>query len=195
MNPLLEIIRDRIRANGPMPLEDYMELCLAHPDHGYYRTRDPLGASGDFVTAPEVSQMFGEVIGAWCAHIWLTMGQPDPFLLVELGPGRGTLMADMLRTAGQLPGFASGVRVCLVETSPTLIERQKEKLLPITENIKWFDHISELPEGPTILVANEFFDALPIRPLVRTGDKWQDRAIGLNAVGNLVWNHRGGTDL
>jgi len=195
MNPLLDLIREKIQSDGPLPLEDYMELCLAHPEYGYYRTRDPLGASGDFVTAPEVSQMFGEVIGAWVAHIWMTMAQPDPFLLVELGPGRGTLMADMLRTAGQIPGFAAGARVCLVETSPSLIERQKATILPITENVKWFDHISELPEGPSIVIANEFFDALPIRQLIRLEDKWQERAISLGDDGTLLWSHREGNDL
>ncbi len=195
MTKLLDHIRNKINSSGPLPLEDYMELCLAHPEYGYYPTRDPLGASGDFVTAPEISQMFGEIVGAWCANIWLTLNRPDPFLLVELGPGRGTLMSDMLRTAGQLPGFATAARICLVETSPVLIARQKEKLLPITENIRWFENIDELPEGPAIVVANEFFDALPIRQLIRIGDRWQERAVGLDDTGSLKWTHLDGNDL
>ena len=195
MSDLMDIITDKIHSEGPLPLESYMELCLSHQEYGYYPTRDPIGAAGDFVTAPEISQMFGEIVGAWCAHIWMTMERPDPFMLVELGPGRGTLMADVLRTAGQLPGFASAARICMVETSPAMIDRQKEKLFPITDNIKWFDSIDLIPEGPSIVVANEFFDALPIRQLVLHEDKWQERAVGLDEDECLVWTHREGNDL
>lgn len=195
MTALLDLIRNKITSEGPLPLEDYMELCLAHPDYGYYSTRDPLGAGGDFVTAPEISQMFGEIVGAWVAHMWLTMGGPEPFQLIELGPGRGTLMSDVLRTAGQVPGFADAARIALVEMSPALMTRQKDKLLPITENITWHETIADVPEGPSIIVANEFFDALPIRQLVRVEDQWRDRAVGLDATGNLVWTHREGNNL
>ncbi|HSG57102.1 MAG TPA: SAM-dependent methyltransferase, partial [Paracoccaceae bacterium] len=128
MTTLLEIIRAQIRETGPMTVADYMALCLGHPQHGYYTTRDPLGVGGDFTTAPEISQMFGEMIGLWLAQVWVNAGRPDPFRLVELGPGRGTLMADALRAARVAPGFAEAADLWLVETSPTLRGKQAKRL-------------------------------------------------------------------
>jgi NADH dehydrogenase [ubiquinone] 1 alpha subcomplex assembly factor 7 len=174
MTPLGEILLRRIAAQGPMPLSEYMELCLAHPEHGYYRTRDPLGARGDFTTAPEISQMFGELLGLWTAQVWLDMGRPRA-ALVELGPGRGTLMKDALRAAGKVPGFLDAVDVWLVETSPALRREQAERLRAHAP--RWADRLEEVPAGPLLLLANEFFDALPIRQFARLGGRWRERMV------------------
>lgn len=169
-----------------MPLIEYMGLCLGHPEHGYYITRDPLGAAGDFITAPEISQMFGELIGAWVAQVWHDIGAPAPFVLAELGPGRGTLMRDVLRAAGRLPGFAAAAGIWLVETSPALQQRQAETLTDTA--VHWADDASALPPGPMILLANEFLDALPIRQFQRTDPVWRERQVALTG-GKLgfVW--------
>ena len=177
MTPLAEIIAQRIRLQGPITIAEYMALALGHPEHGYYRRADPLGEAGDFITAPEISQMFGELIGLWCAEIWRLMGAPAQFNLVELGPGRGTLMADALRAAKVLPGFNEALAIHLVETSPALQRRQEEALTghPVT----WHDNFGGVPAGPTILIANEFFDALPIHQFERTTDGWRERQVTL----------------
>ena len=148
MNELEREIRALIESEGPIAVSRYMALALGHPRHGYYMTRDPFGAAGDFVTAPEVSQMFGELIGVWCAEVWRSMGEPDPVHLVELGPGRGTLICDMLRAAKVLPAFRAAVRVHLVETSPVLIERQRTALASIEPHAQWHRDVTELPQGP-----------------------------------------------
>ncbi|WP_339949656.1 SAM-dependent methyltransferase [uncultured Albimonas sp.] len=168
-----------------MPLAEYMALCLAHPRHGYYTTRDPLGAGGDFTTAPEISQMFGELLGLWIAQAWVDMGAPRGAVLAELGPGRGTLMADALRAAGRAPGFAEAVSPWLVEISPTLRARQARALEG--RGAQWAERVEDLPEGPLLLLANEFFDALPIRQLVRAGGRWRERAVRLDGQGRLVF--------
>ncbi|QFT57451.1 hypothetical protein FIU94_01330 [Sulfitobacter sp. THAF37] len=167
----------RIRAEGPMRLDDYMHSCLLHPRWGYYATRDPLGAEGDFTTAPEISQMFGELIGLALAQKWLDDGAPAPFTLAELGPGRGTLMADILRASARVPGFAEAAEVVLVEASDTLRAVQARTLAahavtPVTTT-------DALPDQALYLVANEFFDALPIRQFVRDGTGWRERQVGL----------------
>jgi NADH dehydrogenase [ubiquinone] 1 alpha subcomplex assembly factor 7 len=171
-------IRDRIRRFGPITVAEYMALALAHPEHGYYRTRDPLGAAGDFITAPEISQMFGELIGLWCAVEWQRAGAPAPVRLVELGPGRGTLMADALRAARTVPAFRDALRVHLVETSPALRQCQRRLLDGI--EIAWHENFDGVPAGPLLLIANEFFDALPIRQYVRQGGRWHERLVGLD---------------
>ncbi|QFU18150.1 class I SAM-dependent methyltransferase [Microvirga thermotolerans] len=152
-----------------------MSLCLAH----YYATRDPLGQAGDFTTAPEIGQMFGELIGLWMLEVWNGMGRPGGLRLVELGPGRGTLMADLLRAARLMPDFLAAASVHLVETSPALRERQGETLRSAPVPVSWHDRLEEVPEGPTLLVANEFFDALPVRQYVATERGWCERLIGL----------------
>jgi NADH dehydrogenase [ubiquinone] 1 alpha subcomplex assembly factor 7 len=177
MRPLGRLIAARIAAQGPMPVAQFMELCLGHPEHGYYATRDPLGAAGDFTTAPEISQMFGELVGAWLAQAWLDQGAPAPFTLAELGPGRGTLMADVLRVAGRVPGFRKAVRVWLVEASPALRARQRAALAAWEP--RWADDAEALPEAPLVLVANEFFDALPVRQFLRVGYGWRERMVDL----------------
>jgi NADH dehydrogenase [ubiquinone] 1 alpha subcomplex assembly factor 7 len=184
MTRLSHLIAARIASEGPMSIAEYMATCLLHPDHGYYTTRTALGHAGDFTTAPEISQMFGELIGAWIAEIWTGQGAPAPFVLAELGPGRGTLMADLLRVISRLPGMRDAARVHLVEASPAMRDRQAATLtgIPVT----WHDTISTLPDSPLFLIANEFFDALPVRQFVRQGPGWSERMIGL-AQGELMF--------
>ncbi|WP_347267120.1 SAM-dependent methyltransferase [Paracoccus sp. (in: a-proteobacteria)] len=182
MTPLARLIAARIRLSGPMPIDEYMQLCLLHPEHGYYATRDPFGAAGDFTTAPEISQMFGEMIGLALAQCWLDQGRPASFSLAEIGPGRGTLMADILRTIRRVPGMAAAARVVLVEASPHLRRMQREKLGEITH----LDEVRDLPEAPLFLVANEFFDALPIKQHQRTPGGWAERIVALDPGGGLI---------
>lgn len=159
-----------------MSVARFMQLCLSHPEHGYYLTRDPLGAAGDFITAPEISQMFGEMIGIWVAEVAARIG---PFALVELGPGRGTLMADVLRVTKRL---GHSPEVWFVETSPTLRAAQAVNVPQAT----WANNLAEVPDGPMILLANEFFDALPVRQFLRAGDGWRERVVGVDNNG-LSW--------
>ncbi len=182
--PLDGLIRDRIRKEGPLTVADFMAMALGHPEHGYYVTRDPFGAGGDFITAPEISQIFGELVGLWCVDLWQRMGEPDPFILAELGPGRGTLMADALRAAARLPAFGRALRLHLVETSPVLRARQAATLDAARPS--WHDDISSLPPGPLLLVANEFLDALPIRQFEYTPDGWHERRVGLSEDGRTL---------
>ncbi|QDC10877.1 class I SAM-dependent methyltransferase [Oceanicola sp. D3] len=177
MTPLAAKLAARIEADGPIGVDAFMQACLTDPEHGYYTTRDPLGAAGDFITAPEISQMFGELIGLWLAQVWTDHGAPGAFVLAELGPGRGTLMADALRAASRVPGFAEAAQLVLVEASPQLRQAQAERLEAYTP--QWAPSVDALPEGPLFLVANEFFDALPIRQFIRTEAGWAERCIGL----------------
>jgi SAM-dependent MidA family methyltransferase len=183
---LLDIIRAQIRETGPMSVADYMALCLGHPEHGYYTTRDPLGAAGDFTTAPEISQMFGEVIGLWLAQVWIDAGRPAPFRLIELGPGRGTLMADALRAARALPvvgpGFGEAEDLWLVETSPSLRSEQAKRL----PGARWVDRLDDVPEGPCLLIANEFLDAMPAHQYIATPQGWREKRVGLRGDA-LIW--------
>jgi NADH dehydrogenase [ubiquinone] 1 alpha subcomplex assembly factor 7 len=156
-----------------------MALALGHPRHGYYITRDPLGSAGDFTTAPEISQMFGELIGLWCVDAWQAMGAPRAFRLVELGPGRGTLMADLLRAASLVPAFGAAASIWMVETSPVLARLQQRTLAAIDPPVQWTDHLAHVPDGPTLVVANEFFDALPVRQFQMTATGWRERMVGL----------------
>ena len=167
----------RINAGGPITLADYMAECLLHPAFGYYATRDPLGAAGDFITAPEISQMFGELIGLSLAQCWLDQGAPAPFALAEAGPGRGTLMADILRATRNVPGFHAAMRLHLIEVSNPLKILQRQTLR--RDDIIWHDSAETLPDLPLFLVANEFFDALPIRQFQRDGKGWRERQVGV----------------
>lgn len=177
-------LRRLIEAHGPIPLARFMALALAHPTLGYYARRDPLGADGDFVTAPEVSQLFGELIGLLLAQHWLDLGRPADVRLVELGPGRGTLMADALRATRAVPGFAAAASVHLVETSPALRERQAACLRGLA--VRWHDDLKSVPGGaPWLLVANEFLDVLPIRQFVRQGHRWHERLVGIDEDGGF----------
>jgi NADH dehydrogenase [ubiquinone] 1 alpha subcomplex assembly factor 7 len=178
MTTLLDHLCRRIAQDGPLTIAQYMEECLANPKHGYYMGRDPFGRGGDFITAPEVSQMFGELVGLWCGIEWLALGQPDSVHLVELGPGRGTLMADILRVAKGVKGFSEAIRLHLVETSPVLRDHQRRQLSDY--NPTWHNHLTDVPEGATLIVANEFFDALPIRQFQRIPDGWCERLVGMD---------------
>lgn len=180
--PLADLLRRRIADAGPLSIADFMAEALGHADHGYYRTRDPLGAAGDFVTAPEISQMFGELIGLWCAEVWRTTLAPRPAALVELGPGRGTLMADALRAARMMPRFAAALTVHLVETSPVLQTLQQRLLAAYP--VHWHRRLRSVPRGPALLLANEFFDALPVRQFELTAMGWRERMVGLKAEGD-----------
>jgi NADH dehydrogenase [ubiquinone] 1 alpha subcomplex assembly factor 7 len=191
--PLAEKLKRLIEANGPMSIADYMAHCLSDPEHGYYTTRDPFGAHGDFITAPEVSQMFGEIVGAWLIEAWRLCGSPSPVQLVELGPGRGTLMADILRVAAKVPEFAEAIRVHLIEISPALRTRQAETLAAFKRDVEWHTSFSDVPKGPLLLIANEFFDALPIRQYVRSKSAWRERVVGLDAGGKLTFGIGAGT--
>ncbi|MBV0892232.1 SAM-dependent methyltransferase [Paracoccus sp. Z118] len=173
MTPLGRLIAARIAREGPMRLDDYMQTCLLHPQHGYYATRDPFGAAGDFTTAPEISQMFGELAGLALAQAWMDQGSPAPFTLAEIGPGRGTLMADMRRAMRVVPGMGDAAQVALVEASPHLRQVQTEKLGAVTH----LDRADDLPEAPLFLIANEFFDALPIRQFLRVEGGWAERMV------------------
>jgi NADH dehydrogenase [ubiquinone] 1 alpha subcomplex assembly factor 7 len=187
LTPLDAEIRDRIARLGPMPVADFMALCLYDPAHGYYNRRAPFGAAGDFITAPEISQMFGELIGLWAATAWRAMGAPDPVLFVELGPGRGTMMCDALRAARTVPEFRKAVRVHLIETSPDLQLRQRQTLSGVDDvMLRWHASVDEVPAGPAIIVANEFFDALPIHQAERRATGWHERAVAVNAGGELA---------
>ncbi len=167
-----------------MDIGEYMALCLGHPEYGYYMTRDPFGAGGDFTTAPEISQLFGEMIGVWAADMWIKMGSPPSFVLLECGPGRGTLMADILRATGHVPGFHEAAEICLLEMSPTLRNAQVRQLGRYA--VTHIDDISQVKAGvPVILVANEFLDALPIRQIEHKNGKWWERKIGLSDTGGL----------
>ncbi|MCE1238251.1 MAG: class I SAM-dependent methyltransferase [Hyphomicrobiales bacterium] len=185
--PLEHRIKALIRLDGPMSVFDYMGLCLADPEHGYYMAREPFGRDGDFVTAPEVSQMFGEVIGAFLVDAWERLGRPAPFQLVEFGPGRGTLMADLLRVAKRQPAFVAAARLGLVETSPRLRAKQAATLAGGPLAPSWYASAEEIPPGPLLAVANEFFDALPIRQFVRDHGQWRERRVGLDADGRLAF--------
>jgi len=177
---LKTIIEAEIAAQGPMPLNRYMELCLSHPEHGYYMQQQPFGAAGDFTTAPEISQMFGELIGLWLVHMWQESGAPDRFILLELGPGRGTLMADILRVAKLAPAFLDAAEVHLLESSPRLRDVQREML----GDVRHLERLEDLPEAPVFAIANEFFDALPIRQFVKNDFGWQERLVGAG----LAWS-------
>jgi SAM-dependent MidA family methyltransferase len=185
--PLEAEIRRRIAAAGPMPVDEYMALCLGDPDQGYYTTRDPLGTRGDFITAPEISQMFGELIGLWMIAVWKQMDTPDKVRIIELGPGRGTLMKDALRAAKVAPDFRDAIVLHLVEISPVLKAQQARTLEPLTIPAFWHPALEDVPQGPAIIIANEFFDALPIKQAVKSERGWHERRIGIDANGNLAF--------
>ncbi len=176
MNPLEKLLAARIAAEGPVDVGTLMDMALGHPEHGYYRNRDPLGRGGDFTTAPEISQIFGELIGVWVADIWHQMGSPKKMVLMECGPGRGTLMVDALRATKRMAKFQDSLEIHLLETSPVLRELQKKNLHGHT--LHFHEKFPEQKFGsPVIIIGNEFLDALPVRQLVRRGSGWVERAI------------------
>lgn len=188
--PLEERLIALIRARGPITVADYMADALMHPHDGYYTTQAAIGAGGDFTTAPEISQIFGELIGVWLVQAWTEMGEPDDFNLVELGPGRGALMADILRAARVRPRFLAAAHVWLIEASGRMRHEQKRRLAAATPAIDtpidWADNLAALPDGPMLIVANEFFDCLPIRQFVRVETGWRERLVALNDTGDRL---------
>ncbi|SFR13982.1 class I SAM-dependent methyltransferase [Poseidonocella sedimentorum] len=185
MSPLEEHLHRRIAFDGPLTVAAYMQTCLLHPEHGYYTTRQPIGAEGDFTTAPEISQMFGELVGLALAQSWLDQGAPEAFTLAELGPGRGVLMADALRATRGVPGFHAALRLHLVEVSPPLRAVQSAALAGFDP--VFHESAESLPEeAPLLVIANEFFDALPVRQFLRSGAGWCERLVGVSD-GRLSW--------
>ena len=180
---LLDLILRQIRVAGPLSVAAYMDLCLAHHEFGYYRRKDPLGVKGDFTTAPEISQLFGEMIGLWVVDAWQRLGSPPSIILCELGPGRGTLMQDISRIIGKLPELKQALSIHLIETSDVLIEKQKVQV----PDAIFHASLQSLPtEVPVIFIGNEFLDALPFRQLIKTKDGWHERVIG-DQEGKLVF--------
>ena len=186
MTRLKERIKSLIGATGPIPVSEYMALCLFDPDEGYYTTREPFGAAGDFITAPEISQMFGELVAVWFYQAWQGAGRPLPATFAEIGPGRGTLMKDMLRTWARLdPALVAGASFAMIETSPLLAEIQAQALAGQSAALAWHQTIDTLPRQPLFIVGNELFDAVPIRQFVHVGESWRERVVGLDSVDEL----------
>ena len=186
-SPLDAEIRRRIALAGPMPVAEYMALCLFDPAHGYYTTHDPFGARGDFITAPEVSQMFGELIGLWVSAVWKQMGAPENVRLIELGPGRGTMMKDALRAVQIVPEFRAAIVAHLVEVSPLLRAQQEKTLEDVGVPVFWHAALAEVPKGPAIILANEFFDALPVNQAIKTERGWHERRIQIDSTDQLAF--------
>lgn len=180
-------LKERMARDGPISVETYVEACLTDKDAGYYPSRQPIGADGDFITAPEVSQVFGELLGLWAIAVWQSMGTPSPITIAELGPGRGTLMADAIRTWRKVPDFQKSARVVLVETSPVLREVQQIALSGAETDISWCERFDAVPEGPLIVLANEFIDALPVRQFVWRAPAWRERCVSIGARGGFAF--------
>ena len=194
VNPLLEKLKNRIREAGPISVAEYMTLCLLDPVDGYYPTRDPLGSDGDFITAPEISQMFGEVLGLWCLQSWIDLGKPESCHLIELGPGRGIMMSDMLRAASLDKEFKSALKVWLIEASSALEAVQGQTLANAGVEVSWAPDLDAIPAGPSIIIGNEFLDCLPIQQLICRDpfagqEGWVERRVGLNADDQLCFIH------
>jgi NADH dehydrogenase [ubiquinone] 1 alpha subcomplex assembly factor 7 len=187
VNALAQRIAHMIRMDGPISVAQFMTTALHDPAYGYYATREVIGAGGDFITAPEISQMFGEMLGLWCVQAWRDQGSPRPARLVELGPGRGTLMADALRAAKLGPEFLASIEVVLVEASPHLRQMQADNLKNSRVSIRWLEQFEALTDKPLFLLANEFFDALPIRQFVFTERGWCERMLGLGKNDDLTF--------
>ncbi len=184
MNRLADKIAGLIRQAGPISVADYMALCLFDPEHGYYTTRDPFGAEGDFITAPEISQMFGELVAVWLYSAWRASGAKQPTTIAEIGPGRGTLAADIARTLGKLDAeFAAGCDLALIEASPRLVDVQKRMLAATAMPASWPESVEALPDRPVFFIGNEIFDAIPTRQFVKTGDAWRERVVSLDESG------------
>jgi NADH dehydrogenase [ubiquinone] 1 alpha subcomplex assembly factor 7 len=183
--PLALQIKESIRRDGPMTVQTYMSRCLWDEDYGYYRRQPVLGAAGDFITAAEISQVFGELIGVWAGVVWQgVFGAPDPITLVEYGPGRGTMMLDALRAARVVPGFANASRVHFVEASAAFAAIQRATLADVGSAITWSGGLDEF-SPPAIIFANEFLDSWPVAQWIKTADGWRIRGVTLDEAGNL----------
>jgi NADH dehydrogenase [ubiquinone] 1 alpha subcomplex assembly factor 7 len=177
----------RIAESGPLSVEDFMQACLSDAASGAYASRQPIGGAGDFITAPEISQIFGELIGLWAVAVWQSMGEPRAVTVAELGPGRGTLQADALRAWRRVPSFLDAVSVALIETSPVMVETQRNTLREAEVPLRWHARLDALPDGPLIVLANEFIDALPVRQFVRRGSGWRERLVADDAGGGFCF--------
>ena len=183
MNALKQKLIEHVRENGPMTVADFMASCLYDPEHGYYATCPSIGGEGaDFLTAPEASQMFGELIGLWCAHEWDVLGKPA-LNWIELGPGRGVLMQDALRATAAIEGFHDAAQITLVETSPALRAAQAERVA----NADWAERLDDAPPGASLMIGNEFLDCMPIRQFVLTEEGWREKLVGLNQADTLTF--------
>ncbi|WP_322988111.1 class I SAM-dependent methyltransferase [Hoeflea sp.] len=188
MTPLAQKIIRIIEQGGPLRISDYFALCLADPEHGYYQAREPFGRSGDFITAPEISQLFGEMIGVFLVHAWQAQASPENVRIVEIGPGRGTLMSDALRVVSRLaPELFATATIHMVETSERLRDVQRQTLVRIKDRITWHKAFEEIPDGFTLMVANELFDAIPIHQFVKTAEGFRERMVGLDDAGQLTF--------
>ena len=189
MTPLGARLAQRIAQSGPIPVAAYMAAALSDPEFGYYARRMPLGSDGDFVTAPDISQMFGELIGLWCVDLFEQLGSPGALRLIELGPGRGTLMLDLWRAVSIRPEFQNAARIRLVELNPTLRELQKTALKDVA--VEWHETFADAAKSdraaPLIVIANEFLDALPVHQLVKTGSGWRERMVGFDPAGQAFF--------
>lgn len=188
MATLKEKIKEIIALNGPITVSQYMALALTDPQFGYYQTQTPFGRAGDFITAPEISQLFGEMIGIWTLVNWKAQGCPNPFILAEIGPGRGTLMDDILRTIQKLSTTAfESAEIFLIEISKQLTKEQKKRLLPYKKQIYSIESFDQIPSKPLFLIANEFFDTLPINQYIKVKEEWKERRITINQDGDLIF--------
>jgi len=192
MSKLAERLKARIQAEGPMSVAEYMAVCLLDPVDGYYPTRDPLGSDGDFITAPEISQMFGEVIGLWCIQSWIDLGRPPHLNLVELGPGRGIMMSDILRTAALDKDFLKAVSVTLIEASAALEAVQARTLASAGVSVSWASDLSKVPDGPMLIIGNEYLDCMPIRQFIQKDPfakhaGWHERLVCLDEQDRLCY--------
>ena len=177
----------RIARDGPLTVEDFMQACLSDEAAGVYASRQPIGGKGDFITSPEISQIFGELVGLWAVAVWQSMGEPSRVTIAELGPGRGTLMADASRAWRGVPKFLDSVSVALIETSPVMIEAQRKTLKDAGAPLRWYAALDAVPEGPLIVIANEFVDALPIRQFIRRRAAWRERLIASDGEGGFTF--------
>ncbi len=174
-----------IAMSGPIGVDAFMAQALYDPAEGYYVVQKPIGVAGDFTTSPEITQIFGELVGLWLAQSWMDLGAPAPFQLIELGPGQGTLMADVLRVGARVPGFLAATQIHLVETNAHLRHVQKAKLSGFSPI--WHDQLSDVPDGHSLIFANEFLDCMPIRQFVRTKEGWREKQVGVNGDGRLAF--------
>lgn len=188
MTKLLDNLIRRVQSEGPINLADFMSQALGNPEFGYYKNRVPIGKKGDFITSPEVSQMFGELIGLWSAVCWQKLGAPSKFNFIELGPGRGTLIKDAIRAAKRISGYLDSLKIHLIETSPVLTQRQMQVLSNFEKKCMWHETFEDVPDGPFFLIGNEFLDVLPIRQYVGVAGLWYERLIGFNQLrASLCW--------
>ncbi len=192
-NKLAIFLQDKIKKHGSITLDSFMNMCLTHEKWGYYTTKDNiLGTEGDFLTSPEISQIFGELIGVWIYSMWLHMGSPKDCHIVELGAGRGLLMEDILRSQKNFTDFNNAKTINFVEVSSKLKEQQKQAASKYLsqDRLKWHDNLSSIPkDGAIIFIANEFFDALPVKHFIKLNNKWYERKVSLNANDDFTWHH------